>query len=91
MATVNYDLAECSHFGLACNDFETFCANNGAKQTDMKAEYYLAGHMAGQERMLELVCKYLSDMEFNDSPTIKHRRERIEAMCKYLEDHNDDE
>lgn len=38
-------------------DFEKFCKKNDVKPTKMKADYYLAGHYKGQQRMREKACE----------------------------------
>lgn len=41
---------------MAIKDFEQFCEKNGVKPTNMKAEYYLAGHYKGEERIIDKAC-----------------------------------
>lgn len=45
-------------------DFEQFCKKNDVKPTNMKADYYLAGHFQGQQRMKEKACEWLEVHSF---------------------------
>lgn len=51
---------------IAQKDFEQFCFANDVKPTNMKADFYIAGHIKGQQRMIEKACeiyrKELSDV-----------------------------
>lgn len=49
---------------IAIRDFERFCADNDVKPTNMKADYYLAGHYKGQQRMIENACEWLEVHSF---------------------------
>lgn len=49
---------------IAIRDFERFCADNDVKPTKMKADYYIAGHYKGQQRMIEKACEWLEVHSF---------------------------
>lgn len=49
---------------IAIRDFERFCADNDVKPTNMKADYYLAGHFQGQQRMIEKAREWLEVHSF---------------------------
>lgn len=69
---------------IAIRDFEQFCDNNDVKPTNMKADYYLAGHFKGQERMSEKACEWLKEHLGTDLLLVNH--DMIEEFKKAMGD-----
>lgn len=44
---------------IAQKDFEQFCVANDVSPTNMKADFYIAGHIKGQQRVIEKACNFL--------------------------------
>ena len=42
---------------IATEDFEQFCKDNDVNPTSTKADFYIAGHFKGQQRMIEKACE----------------------------------
>ncbi|MCQ2348951.1 MAG: hypothetical protein MJZ98_00555 [Paludibacteraceae bacterium] len=49
---------------IAIKDFEQFCQKNDVNPTNMKADYYLAGHCQGQQYMIDKAVEWLEVHSF---------------------------
>lgn len=63
-------------------DFEQFCQKNDVKPTNMKADYYLAGHYKGQQRMIDKACEWLEVHSFEFIELVS--RHGVGADCSQI-------
>lgn len=73
---------------IAQKDFEHFCKNNDTKQTNMKADFYLAGFYKGQQRMIDKACEaYCKTCDTQECAFFGHEEcDWVKNFRKELED-----